>query len=234
MVTFVRTVAIAAGVGLMLAISVVNTPSVAGVMPPPTNLTAQPDPWSVVLTWDYDDMGAEEFRLYRWTSSAEAKSLIWSGREQRATDTDVVYGDTYYYEVVAVGPLGVTSEPSNKAAAKLPRSEPHATRSPRNLEVSPTHSPMPPRPAAIPRLEWDAPTEPIVDHYDIWLWRTDGRPEQRIASVPAGTTKFRDDEHPVSGCDRAIYHVAAVDAVGNLYWSGPATITYSDPGCAWG
>lgn len=234
--TFVRTGVIAVGVALMLATSVADTPAVAGAIPPPTNLAAQADPWSVVLTWDYDDMGATEFRLYRGTTWRGEKSLIWSGPEKQATDTDVVYGNVYYYyEVVAVGPLGVTSDRSNEVWAKIPRSEPHPTRSPRNLEVSPSHSPMPPRPETIPRLTWDAPTEPIVDHYEIWLWNPENWPqEQHIASVPAGTTRFRDEEHPVGTCDYVTYHVAAVDAAGHLYWSGPATIEFSDPVCAYG
>jgi outer membrane protein assembly factor BamB len=80
----------------------------------PSNLTANVKPTKVDLTWN-TAAGAYTYAVYRGTSSSNL-ALLKSGLTSTSF-TDAPGSGTFYYYVVAVGPSGQTSAPSNIVGA---------------------------------------------------------------------------------------------------------------------
>jgi PKD repeat protein len=106
-------------------VTIVASP-IAGTVPgPPTNLTATPGTGSVALSWQTPSSDGGEninaYKVYRGTSSG-GEQLVTSGGcanlgvVNSCTDTGLTAGQTYYYTVTAVNPIG-ESTPSNEANA---------------------------------------------------------------------------------------------------------------------
>ena len=85
---------------------------------PPTNLTASPSSAQIGLTWTASP-GATSYNLYRGTvSNGEASAPLQTGLVgTSALDATVANGQTYYYQVTAVG--GGESVRSGEASASL-------------------------------------------------------------------------------------------------------------------
>jgi hypothetical protein len=82
----------------------------------PANLTANVKPTKVDLTW-HTAAGAYTYAVYRGTSSSNL-ALLKSGLTSTSF-TDAPGSGTFYYYVVAVGPSGQTSAPSNVVSASF-------------------------------------------------------------------------------------------------------------------
>lgn len=88
----------------------------------------------VVLQWDAPAAGGDprtNYNVYRIDTATGTKTLVGSPTAETFTDTTVVSGGSYQYEVTAVGPGG-ESAPTNEVSATITFSAPNA---PTNLVV---------------------------------------------------------------------------------------------------
>jgi PKD repeat protein len=106
-------------------VTVTASPIAATTPGPPTSLTGTPGTGSVTLNWKTPASDGGEaingYKVYRSTSSG-TESLLTSGGcanlavVNTCTDTGLIAGQTYYYEVTASNPIG-ESQQSNEASA---------------------------------------------------------------------------------------------------------------------
>ena len=94
-----------------------------GSMPPPpalaapTNLVATAGNASVALSWNAVT-GADGYRITRRTSPSGTPTQVADISGTSFTNTSLVNGTTYYYDVVAYGSTQATSQPSVQVSAK--------------------------------------------------------------------------------------------------------------------
>ncbi|HEX5322700.1 MAG TPA: protease pro-enzyme activation domain-containing protein [Capsulimonadaceae bacterium] len=110
------------GAGMLADLAPVSTTISA-----PTGLTATASIGQISLSWSAVS-GAASYNLYRGAASGQ-ETLYKSGIAGTSyADTAVTAGQTYYYEVAAMGSSGTVSALSNQASAAVAGSVPAGTR----------------------------------------------------------------------------------------------------------
>jgi fibronectin type 3 domain-containing protein len=148
-----------------------TTPEVIQItpLPAPTSLTASSLPGQVKLSWN-SVAGADNYKLYRGTSSG-SYSLIASGITATTyTDSPVTNGVTYYYVVKAFN--GADSDSSNEAQIQ----------SIENFAIASTSSPS----ASTIEVTWSAPAGGAT--YDIRYGTATGSYDTTIAGITSPYT----------------------------------------------
>jgi fibronectin type 3 domain-containing protein/sugar lactone lactonase YvrE len=159
----------------------------------PTNLSAVTTNSQVVLTWTAS-FGATSYNVERSTNISGPYSIIASTSATNYTDTSIVSGTTYYYEVLAVSPGGTSTNSTQVSSA------PPIPAAPANLAATTTNSQV--------ILTWTASFG--ATSYNVERSTTNGGTYTIIASTSA--TNYTD----INVFDGATYYyvVAAVNASG--------------------
>lgn len=192
---------------LIVARALVHAPS------PPVNLLATAGDGQVDLQWSapWDDGGSAitNYRIYRGQTPATKMLLTTLGNILTYTDSSVINGQGYYYEVSAVTASG-EGPPSNEAYA-YPAGPPG---SPANLIATPGEG--------FVTLEWEAPSDtggfPIVG-YHIYRGSSPGEetPLVRVGNILSFTDTI------VIGGETYYYSVSAVNSRGEGRMSNEAS-----------
>jgi fibronectin type 3 domain-containing protein/DNA-binding beta-propeller fold protein YncE len=159
----------------------------------PTNLSAVTTNSQVVLTWTAS-FGATSYNVERSTNISGPYSIIASTSATNYTDTSIVSGTTYYYEVLAVSPGGTSTNSTQVSSA------PPIPAAPANLAATTTNSQV--------ILTWTASFG--ATSYNVERSTTNGGTYTIIASTSA--TNYTD----INVFDGATYYyvVSAVNASG--------------------
>ena len=84
---------------------------------PPASLAAIPGDSQISLNWP-PSPGATNYIIHRGTSSGQETNIVSSGvAGTNYTDNSVTNGDTYYYVVVALSPIGASADSPEAAAS---------------------------------------------------------------------------------------------------------------------
>ncbi len=159
---------------------------------------------TIQLSWDppADDGGDEitEYRIYRGTSDSNISYIdSVDANETSYQDTGLTNGETYYYHVTAVNPVG-ESDPSN-LVSDIPKGVPSA---PQNLTADGSNMTI--------ELNWEAPEDdggsPITE-YRIYRGNSSGNLSY-LCSVDQ--TTYVDTN--VTNGTRYYYRVSAVNEIG--------------------
>jgi fibronectin type 3 domain-containing protein len=188
----------------------------------PANVPGEPflDPptvgdGSVTLTWITPESGGSPitgFNVYRGPTSENKTLLVTLGVLTTYTDTAVVNGTTYYYEVSALNTVG-EGAPSEERSA-TPIAVPGAPTLDSAVAGDSTVA-----------LAWSAPTSDggaAITEYNVYR-SSSGSGETVVATLDASVTDY-DDDGAVNGTTYA-YVVRAVNAAGESARSNELTAT---------
>lgn len=204
--------AISTHVDVILGICPPNCPP-PGAPDPPTNLeaTANYDSVTIDLTWDGTYGGYGFFVIYRrpYDSDPFALQAIGITCVNDYQDEYFTEGAQYYYAVAAVNEIGESLN-SNEVLVTAPVDPPPAA--PQDLTVSSV--------SGHPYLEWDANTEPDLDHYNIWVnYTTFGEPSfwhKRTETTYTYWTDYNVNSGGSKPPDICNYKITAEDVAENV------------------
>jgi fibronectin type 3 domain-containing protein len=188
-------------------------------VPPPDppsapTLTATAGNGSVTLNWTVpDDTGGAPitgYRIYRRIGAGSATVLTTVGNVLTFTNTGLVNGTTYSYQVAAVNAAGAGT-PSNEASAS-PATVPTA---PRNVTLGHARFFL--------RLTWAAPSSDGGAPITSWIVQRTGGSGPATFTVPANRFNFTDTT--VARHTAYTYTVRAVNSAGQGPPSSPVSLT---------
>ena len=112
------------------------------ILDPPEDLFVTPHCVSINISWS-SVVNATKYQLKRYTDATPGSpgTLLFEGNQVSYTDSDVVSGVSYFYEVVAVNPCSTsdaTDLVESSASAPLPPTEVSATDASSNCQIEVT------------------------------------------------------------------------------------------------
>ena len=173
----------------------------------PTNLSINPGNTQAVLEWAAPDIDGgsliTEYRLYRCTTSGGSYVKIVSLSGTIYVDTDLINGQTYWYEVSAVNSIGEGALAG--PISTIPLSPVGPPTAPQNLVASGNYGQV--------FISWQAPSNdggsPIISYK---IYRTQAGSEMLLATVGPSTLNYVDNN--VDAGTKYVYHVTAINAIG--------------------
>jgi len=199
------------------------TPLAAATVPGAPALTATAGNASASLTWTAPANGGSAitgYRIYRSTSTGTESLLTSVGTATSYSDTAVVNGTTYFYQVTALNNVGEGAR-SNESSAR--------PTAPASVPSAPTLSANAGN--ATVALSWNAPANggSAITGYRVYRSTSTGT-EALYASLGATTTTFTDNA--VTNGGTYYYQVTALNSVGESARSSEVSARPTAPAAA--
>ncbi len=179
-----------------------------------TNLSASAQSNSVSLTWSYSGPTISFYRIYRGVNNTSVYPYVTTN-STTYSDSNVVSGNTYYYEVSAVNSNNAEGQLSNEVQVQFSVQQQQTTQlqAPANLTVNEQNNNI--------VINWS----PVSSATSYYIYRGTGNGSSPYYASTGNTSYTDVSSNLVSGTTYC-YQVVAVNSSGKSVFSAPVCIGY--------